>query len=101
MLFSLSNVSGVFKRKISLPIHNIFSNLFILYSLFSAVCALCCYRVHGVNCIKQGINARGSGSLVIADGNTDQRTLTVPWVFGLPLSASLHYKKIGLGGYTI
>lgn len=25
----------------------------------------------------------------------------MPWVFGLPLSASLHYKKIGLGGYTI
>lgn len=61
-------------------------------------CALCCLRVHGVNCIKQGINARGSGSLVIADGNTDQRPLTVLWVFGLPLSASLHYKKMRLGG---
>lgn len=67
--------------------------------LFSAACALCCWRVHNVNCIKQGINAWGCGSLVIADGNTDQRPLTVPWVFGLPLSAMLHYKKMWLRGW--
>ena len=23
----------------------------------------------------------------------------MPWVFGLPLSASLHYKRMGLGGW--
>lgn len=59
-------------------------------SFFSAVHLLCCSGVHDVNCIKQGINAWGSGSLVIADGNTDQRPLTAPWVFGLLLSALLH-----------
>lgn len=80
------------------------SELFLIRSLLNlaypqlsfpcAVCAPCCLKVPGVNFIQQGINAQGSGSLVIADGNTDQRPLTVPWVFGLPLSASLHYKKM-------
>lgn len=82
-----------------------------LFTIFSQICSFsilssqlyvrCAVIEFMVLTVLNGINARGSGSLVIADGNTDQRTLTVPWVFGLPLSASLHYKKIGLGGYTI
>lgn len=67
-----------------------FLSLILPSPFFSAVHLLCSSRVHDVNCIKQGINAWGSGSLVIADRNTDQRPLTAPWVFGLLLSALLH-----------
>lgn len=47
--------------------------------------------------LNRGLAPGGSGSLVIADRNTDQRPLTVLWVFRLPLTSSLHYKKMGFG----